>query len=517
MKIERTKNAVRNMAFGLVTRGCQVIIPFMMRTAMIHFMGISYLGLNSLFTSVLQVLNLAELGVGSAMIYSMYRPIAEDDQKKICALMCLYKKYYHIIGLVIALMGLLLTPFIPKLISRDVPEGINIYVLYLLNLAAIVLSYWLFAYESSVLYAYQRTDVISKVALITSSVQYLLQFLVLWLFHDYYLYILVMLGIQVATNIFTAAAARRLYPDCVPRGRLDRASVKEINGRIRDLFTSKIGSVVVNSVDTIVISAFLGLATLAVYQNYYFILSSVSSFVAIIFSASTAGIGNSIVVESREKNFNDLKKLTFLTAWIAGFCSACLLCLFQPFMRIWVGEALGLPDRAVVCLSIYFFVFEMNHLLNTFKDAGGIWRRDRFRPLVTAMANLGMNLVMVQFWGIYGVILSTVLSMLLVGMPWLLHNLFSVLFGRTYLKLYLRALLFYGGISIVACSATVVACSFIRLGDWGTLLARMLVCCVAPNIIFYIAYRRTEEFRAMLQLVDKMTKGRFKLEQRLAG
>lgn len=517
MKIERTKNAVKNVAFGLITKVCQVIIPFMMRTAMIRFMGISYLGLNSLFTSVLQVLNLAELGVGSAMIYSMYRPIAEDDQRKICALMCLYRKYYHIIGLVIALAGLSMTPFIPGLISSDVPEGINIYALYLLNLAVTVLSYWLYAYESSVLYAYQRTDVISKVALITSSVQYLLQFLVLWLFHNYYLYILMMLGIQIATNIFTAAAARRLYPACVPQGKLDRASVKEINGRIRDLFTSKIGSVVVNSVDTIVISAFLGLATLAVYQNYYFILSSVSGFVAIIFNACTAGIGNSIVLESGEKNFNDLKKFTFLTAWIAGFCSVCLLCLFQPFMRIWVGEALELPDRAVVCLSIYFFVFEMNHLLNTYKDAGGIWRKDRFRPLVTAMANLGMNLVMVQFWGIYGVILSTVLSMLLVGMPWLLHNLFSILFEQSHLKVYLKTLLFYGMISIVACSVTAAACGFIRLGDWGTFLGRMLVCFVAPNIIFYIAYRKTEEFRAMLQLIDKMTKGRFKLEQRLAG
>lgn len=517
MKIERTKNAVKNVAFGLITKVCQVIIPFMMRTAMIRFMGISYLGLNSLFTSVLQVLNLAELGVGSAMIYSMYRPIAEDDQRKICALMCLYRKYYHIIGLVIALAGLLMTPFIPGLISGDVPEEINIYALYLLNLAVTVLSYWLYAYESSVLYAYQRTDVISKVALITSSVQYLLQFLVLWLFHNYYLYILMMLGIQIATNIFTAAAARRLYPACVPQGKLDRASVKEINGRIRDLFTSKIGSVVVNSVDTIVVSAFLGLATLAVYQNYYFILSSVSGFVAIIFNACTAGIGNSIVLESGEKNFNDLKKFTFLTAWIAGFCSVCLLCLFQPFMRIWVGEALELPDRAVVCLSIYFFVFEMNHLLNTYKDAGGIWRKDRFRPLVTAMANLGMNLVMVQFWGIYGVILSTVLSMLLVGMPWLLHNLFSILFEWSYLKVYLKALLFYGMISIVACSVTAAACGFIRLGDWGTFLGRMLVCFVAPNIIFYIAYRKTEEFRAMLQLIDKMTKERFKLEQRLAG
>ncbi len=517
MKIERTKNAARNIVFGAIARAYQVIIPFLMRTAIIYFLGIQYLGLNSLFASILEVLNLAELGVGSAMTYSMYKPIAEDNRKKICALMGLYRKYYHVIGVVIALAGLVVTPFLPKLISGDIPEGVNIYVLYLLNLAAVVLSYWLLAYKSSILYAHQRTDVVSKVTMLTGTVKYMLQFLVLWLLQDYYIYILVMLGTQAVTNVFTAAAAGKLYPDCVPQGKLDRESVREINERIKDLFTSKIGSVVVNSADTIVISAFLGLATLAVYQNYYFILSSIMGFVAIIFSACTAGIGNSIVVESKEKNFNDLKKFTFLIAWIAGFCSACFLCLFQPFMKIWVGEKLQLPYSAVICLCIYFFVFEINQLLNTYKDAGGIWHEDRFRPLATALVNLGMNIAMVQFWGIYGIILSTVLSMLFVGMPWLLHNLFSLLFEKARFKGYFKSLLFYTAVSLLACGATVFVCGLIRLGDWGTFLARAAVCCVLPNAVFCMAYRKTWEFRAVLQLMDKMTGGRFGLERKLAG
>ncbi len=517
MKIERTQNAGRNIVFGIMSKAYQVIIPFLMRTAIIRFLGIQYQGLNSLFASILEVLNLAELGVGSAMIYSMYKPIAEDDHSKICALMCLYRKYYHIVGVVIALVGLIMTPFVPYLIKEDAPERINIDILYLLNLAATVMSYWLFAYKSSILYAHQRTDVISRVTLMTSSVKFVLQFLALWLFHDYYIYILVMLGAQAVTNILTAAATEKLYPDYVPRGALDRESVREINGRIRDLFTSKIGSVVVNSADTIVISAFLGLVVLAVYQNYYFILSSIIGFIAIIFSACMAGIGNSIVVESKEKNFNDLKKFTFLIAWIAGFCSACFLCLFQPFMKIWVGEELQLPYSAVVCLCIYFFVYEINQLLNTYKDAGGIWHADRFRPLVTALVNLGMNLVMVQFWGIYGIILSTVLSMLFVGMPWLFHNLFSLLFDRAWLKGYFKSLLFYVVVSAATCSITVVVCNFICLGDWGTFLVRAVVCCVVPNAVFYAIYRKNCEFRAVLQLMDQMTGQRLGLERKLAG
>jgi len=163
----------------------QLLVPFVMRTAMIYFLGVQYLGLNSLFSSVLQVLNLAELGVGSAMVYSMYKPIADDDTDTICALMRLYKIYYRIIGLVVCVAGLILLPFIPYLIKGEVPPDINVYILYVLNLGATVLSYWLFAYKNSILQAHQRTDMISKVMLVTETVKYILQFVILAIFHNY--------------------------------------------------------------------------------------------------------------------------------------------------------------------------------------------------------------------------------------------------------------------------------------------------------------------------------------------
>ncbi len=178
--------------------------------------------------------------------------------------------------------------------------------------------------------------------------------------------------------------------------------------------------VIVNSADTIVISAFLGLTMLAIYQNYFFIMNSIISIVTIIFAACTAGIGNSIIVETKKKNFADLRKFTLIITWIAGFCAICLLCLYQPFMEIWVGSELKLNFLAVVFfMHILFFVYEVNQLFTTYKDAAGMWHEDRFRPLVTALANLIMNLLMVQFWGIYGVIISTVISTLFIGMPWL--------------------------------------------------------------------------------------------------
>ena len=479
-----------------------------MRTAMIYLIGVQYLGLNSLFTSILQVLNLAELGVGSAMVYSMYKPIAEDDDITICALMKIYRTYYRGIGLVIAIVGCALTPFIPHLIKSDVPAGINIYILYLLNLGATVLSYWLFAYKNSILQAHQREDIVSKVTLLTSTIQYGLQIFVLWAFHNYYLYVIVMLVTHALTNIVTAVCADRLYPQFKPKGDIPREDVKKLNHKIRDLFTAKLGAVIVNSADTIVISAFLGLSILAVYQNYYFVLTAIIGVIRTVFLSVSAGIGNSLVVETKKKNFRDLLKFTFIICWIAGICSCCFLNLFQPFMEIWVGKELMLGFSAVICFVVYYYVYEVNQLLNTYKDAGGIWHEDRFRPLVTAIANLGMNLLMVNYIGIYGIILSTVLSMVIVGMPWLIHNLFSTLFPKEYMTSYLKKLFFYIFVSVLSAVVTVCICNFVNYNPWITFVLRGIICVIVPNMIFLVVYKNTKEFKDTLLLVDKMTHGK---------
>ena len=508
MRIERTKNAGRNIVFGVLLKIYQILIPFIIRTAMIYFMGVKYLGLNSLFTSILQVLNLAELGVGSAMVYSMYKPIVEDDKKKICELMNLYRTYYRIIGLVIAVIGICLLPFIPKLIKSDVPVDINIYVLYLLNLTVTVLSYWLFAYKNCLLDAHQRNDVTSKVALITNTIQYMLQIVVLVVFKNYYFYVVVSLVTQAMTNIITASVVTKMFPDYNPKGKLSKQEVRVINCRIRDLFTSKIGAVVVNSADTIVISAFLGLTVLAVYQNYYYILNAIISIVTIVFTACTAGIGNSIIVETKEKNFEDLKKFTFIISWIAGFCSTCLLCLYQPFMDIWVGKKLELEFGAVICLCIYYFVYEINQLLNTYKDAAGMWHEDRFRPLVTAAVNLGLNIIMVKYLGIYGILLSTVISMLVVGMPWLLYNLFTVIFARSMFLPYIKNLFFYVIVSALAQATTYIVTFGIHGNKWFVFIVKAIICCIVPNVIFIIAYRKKWEFSESIKLINKITRGK---------
>lgn len=515
MNSDRSKNASRNIFFGTILKVYQIVVPFLLRTAMIYYMGMQYVGLNSLFTSVLSVLNLAELGVGSAMIFSMYQPIIEDDRITICALMKLYRLYYRIIGGIIATVGVLLTPFIPKLIHSDVPSGMNVYILYLINLSATVLSYWLFAYKNSILAAHQRTDITSKVTLSVNTLLYITQFVIIIIYKNYYYFIIAALASQALINIVTAIVSNKLYPQFQPEGNLEKDKIKKINQRIRDLFTSKLGAVVVNSVDTIVISSFLGLTVLAIYQNYYYILTAVIGIIDVVFVSCTAGIGNSLITETKEKNFNDLQKLTFLISWISGVGCCCFLCMYQPFMKLWAGESYILSYSAVICFVVYFYVYEINRILNTYKDAGGIWREDRFRPLATALSNLVMNLILVQFWGIYGVLVSTVISMLGLGMPWLLHNLFSTMFVKQQLLLYLQNIAIYTAVTVVAGLLCVVVAGSIKCEGILGLIIQFGIAVLISNAIFYITYRRKTEFKNGLVLIDHMTKNRLKLAERI--
>lgn len=503
----RTHNAVRNMSFGLILKVYQMLCPFILRTAMIYTMGLEYVGLNSLFSSILQVLNLTELGVGSAMVYSMYKPLAEGDDETICCLMNLYKKYYRVIGIIIAFIGVLLTPLIPKLVSQGLPEGLNLLYLYWLNLGYTAVSYWLFAYKQSILIASQRTDVYHKVTLVVNTVTYVIQFALLLVFKNYYLYLIAMLLGQILNNVTTAVVSTRMYPNYKAKGTLANEKVKEINAKIRDLFTSKVGAVIQNSADSIVISAFLGLTILAKYNNYYYIMNSIFGIIAMLLQSCLAGIGNSIVTESSEKNYNDMKRMTFIAEWLIGFCCCCLLCLYQPFMSIWVGKENTLSIGVVVCICIYFFTIATNQMLCIYKDGSGMWHEDRFRPILTALLNLVLNISTVKFLGLFGVILSTVVSMVFFGTPWLLRNLFSVVFKRD-VKEYLGRLVLYVCVTCAGCFICFNICKLVVAAGIIGLFLRLLICIVCMNFFMIVSYCKLTEFSEAISLADRITKGR---------
>ncbi len=505
MRIERSKNASRNIIYGLGFRTFQTIVPFVIRTVMIYSLGMEYVGLNSLFTSILHVLNLAEMGVGHAMVYSMYKPIAEDDREKINGLLKLYKFYYRIIGFIVLIGGLVIVPVLPKLIKGDVPSEINLYIIYFITLATTVLSYWLFSYRNSLLAAHQRNDVHTKIQIIVFTVQYVLQIAALAVFKNYYLFLIAAFTGQALVNIAMLIVTDKMYPDYKPVGNIPVEEKKDINHRIRDLFTAKLGGTVTNSADAVVISAFLGLTILAKYNNYFYVLTALFGFMTIIFQSCLGGIGNSLVVETPEKNYSDFNMFSMILLWVIGLVTAFLLCLYQPFMRLWVHEENMLDNSCVIVLCIYFFVYEVPMIWATYKDAGGIWHEDRFRPLMVTIVNLGLNLATVHFFGLYGVILSTVVSYLFVGMPWMIHNIFKCLFHCSPMK-YVTRVLYITFVVAVACVASYLICALIPLTGILEMIVRVVVVFIVANTILYLGYMPIKGFVNMKKYVLRIAK-----------
>ena len=503
MKLNKIKNAKRNMVIGIILKIYQILLPFLFRTVIVYTLGVNYLGLNSLFTSILQVLNLAELGVGSAMIFSMYKPIAEDDEKKICALMNLYRKYYNIIGLVILVIGILLTPFIPKLINGEVPKELNIYILYIMNLIATVLSYWLLAYRNSVLQAHQRLDVSSKITIVTDSFKYFFQLVALYFCKNYYLYVLAILITQLVNNIITAHMAKKMYPNYNPEGCISKNETIVINHRIRDLFTSKLGGVIVNSADTIVISAFLGLKILAIYQNYFYIISAIMGFITVLNNSVLAGIGNSMIVKSKKENYEEFRVFVFLEMWILAFCTCCFSSLFQNFMTLWMGPDLLLDYPVVILLCIYFIGYEYVMLMSVYKDAGGIWHEDRFRPLISGIANIILNMILVNFVGLYGIVLSTIISIYCISAPWITKNVFNLIFVKDDIKDFLKTILKYLVTLIFSVICVNICCAFVTLNSIVGFIIRGIITLIISNGIFILAYMKNPMLKKMVDLINR--------------
>lgn len=380
------------------------------------------------------------------------------------------------------------------------PSDINLTVIYLLNLLATVLSYWLFAYKGSLFQAHQRTDIISKINLIVKTFQYVIQFVILYLFKNYYSYLIISLLAQIMINIITALYANKCYPDYKAIGKIEKLEKKNIDARIKDLFVAKVGGVIVNSVDTIVISSFLGLTVLGTYQNYYYIITAVSGLIAVLFNACSAGIGNSIVVENEEKNYEDLGRLTFIVQWISANAFCLLLNLYQPFIKLWVGEKFLLEIPLVICFCIYLYVNEINQLLNMYKDAAGIWKKDKLRIIITGSVNLILNLILVNYIGLYGIILSTIISILFVGMPWLIQNLFNDVFKRK-AKKYSLNLIKKAVVTVIIGCISYLCCYKITGNGILVCIIRGIVTLIVANAIWYMVYKNTTEMDKVKNLL----------------
>ncbi len=505
MIIKRTKNAKRNIKVGILRTVIDTVLPFLCRTAVIYVLGAEYLGLSSMFNALLQMLNLTELGFGSAIVYAMYKPIAEDDDSQICALLNLFRRIYRIVGIVILCIGVCLLPFIRYFVKGDTPAHINIHYVYLVYLINTTLSYWALAYKSVIPLAFQRGDLVSIGYAVSDLFQIAVQVAVLILTRNYYYFIIVLPFATLLHNLIVSFVVDRYYPQYQCEGTVSAGCIAEIKKRVSGLLVQNICYTTRNSMDSICISAFLGLALTAMYNNYFCIIYALGKFCGVIGSAITAGIGNSIAIDGVEHNYRILQKLDFLYMWIAGWSGVCLLCLFQPFMELWMGQELLLPFGVVVCFVLYYYILRMGEMCSVFNNAAGLWWENRIRAMTEAVINIVLNMILVHVWGIYGIIWGTLVPLFFVSQIYGSSIIFRFYFRNKKYGRYLLSHLKYFLTFVLACAITLTACSAFKSDNIRVLIVRSILCIILPNLVFYIIYRRTDIYRESIQwLSDKL-------------
>lgn len=501
----RLKNAKRNVSNGIIKQFVGIGLSFAIRTGIIYALGAEYQGLSGLFTAILQVLSLADLGFSTAVTFVLYKPIAEDDTKTICAIVAFLKKVYRIVGLVVLVIGLCIMPFLEHLISGSYPNDINLYILFLIYLGNAVVSYFLFAYKSTLLTAMQRDDIVSKIFTFTSIVIKTLQLILLFVFRNYYVFIIILPLGSVINNCLLQIVSRRVFPELEAKGTIDAETKAILTKQVKAVFINRLSDIARNCFDDIIVSSFIGLVAVAAYDNYYYIFTAILGIMSIIIHSIRASVGNSLVKESKEKNFVDLQKFTFLFMWISGWCSVCMFILYQPFMTVWMkGKSemlLSFGNMILFCL--YFYSYCMTHTKGVYLESKGLFWECRKLYIIEALGNLALNIILGYFFGITGVLLATIVTILVVNFLGGTEVLFKHYFEKKPSKFYLLHLKCFLA-TIVSAGVTFGVCSLVQFNGIMEVVVKLIICIFVPNVVYYLLYCKTEQFNQMIGLAKRL-------------
>lgn len=493
--MSRIENTSRNILWGVLNNVISIVMPFFVKTSIIYVIGVEYVGIDGLFTSVLQVLSFAELGIGTALIYSMYKPIAQGDDARVCALMNFYKKSYAVIGGIVLVIGLGILPFLGIIINKDLPQGINIYYLYLIYLLNNVVSYLAYPECTSLMIACQRIDLKSKMALVIKVILSISQITAIILFENYYIYCMLIPVFTFLQNYLSMVIVRREFPIYRCRGELPSTEVIAIKNNVKGLVYQRLGGVISASADTMVISSFLGIKVLGIYQTHLYVITALFNFLYVITNAIIPSSGNKVANETKEKNYDDFKKFHFIYTWIVAWCSVLILVLFEKIMILWMGENFILSHDMFILFAVYFFIYRWLDMIYVYKEASGIWWQGRWIPLLAAILNLTLNIILVGKIGLYGILLSTIISVVVI------HDTLGVNVVRRHYfghcmnmpKFYLKQLYIITTTFIAGVIAYYV-CSAVKINIFFDVLVCFLICLILPNLILYCFWRKLPEY-----------------------
>ena len=503
---KRTTNVKRNIIFATMQVVISQFLPFVVRTILIYRFGVEYLGLNSLFSSILSILSLMELGFGTAVVYSMYKPVADGDVKLICAYLSYYRKIYKIIGLVVLGVGLVLMPFLRFFIYDPVlPGGLYLNICYCVFLGDAVISYLLFGYATATPTAYQRRDILSRVDMAMVGLKCVLQSILLLTSHTFYLYLISIPIVTIVRNLVVAKVVSMRYPEIKCMGDIDPERKRDLNRRVKGLLINKLTTVSRNSIDCLCISAFIGLAITGMYNNYYFVIRAMLSFSGVICNSMMASVGNSIVTESTEKNYNDLRLFDFIYMAIAGWATVCMLCLYQPFISTWIGDKMMLDLPVAIGLSIYFYILKSGDIRWVYHEGAGLWYEARIIMIGEAIANIVLNVLLCRVWGVFGVVLATIISVFITNMILCPKLIFRLYFKNGKLEEYWRDHISYTATMALTSVISYAICELTLPGSGiGILVGRFIICSIISIAVFWLIWRKSRRYDMAMSWMKKI-------------
>lgn len=407
----RTKNSFINMLIGIGGQLIGIALSFLNRVIFVRFLSAEYLGLNGLLSNILGVLSLAELGIGTAMIYSLYKPLADNDQDNLGRLMNLYCLLYRGVACVVLVLGLALFPFLHYLIKGQ-PDIVNLNLIYFMYLANSVCSYFL-SYKYSILLADQKAYVRVVYEQVIHIVQILIQMVVLFLTGNFILYLSIQLSGSLFLNYMIARRADKEYPFLKDKkGLPEKEKCKAISQNIAAMGMHKFGGVLVQGTDNLLMSAFVGLGSVGIYSNYKLVLTNINILLGKIYDAFVASVGNLGVTESSLKVYEIFCALDFFMFWMYSYISVGLFVLFNPFIEVVFGKEYLFSMSVVLLIVISFYLNGMRQANLLFREAMGLFWYDRYKPVAEVIINLAVSIGLVGRYEICGIFIGTIASCL---------------------------------------------------------------------------------------------------------
>lgn len=496
----RSYNSIRNSINGTVQLLVMTVGPFIIRTVIIWKLGREYIGLNGLFSSLVQIVNLSELGMNNVIVFFLYKPIENGEIEKVNQYLAWVKKFYCSAGCFVAVLELMLFPFLDMLIEGDCPPTVNIYLLYLIYMIGNVINYFAFPYKCTLLTANQRMDYENRAWIFSSLLVYSLQLISIMVLESFYLYVIVGIFQQVMVGFYRKKITDKIYPQYICRGNLSKKEVAEIRKNIIDLIGHRINSTVINSSDNIFLSSFCGLAAVALYGNYLYICSSIGAVINIIFTSIVASIGNYIIKESVKSNLHMFYTIQWINEVLVGWSAAILISLYQGFINLWLGKTYLLSAKTMILFVAYFYVTNIRLSVTTYKDACGMWKQDKWKPYFSMITNIVLDYALVVEYGINGVLIASIVSIALIEIPWETYVLNASYFRIAGYKIWGRRLL-YTSVNFGIIVGTYVLCGLIQSNSFKAIMCRLFIAIFVPGVLYGVLYYRTVEMKTIKEKV----------------